>query len=269
MRQISLAAFLIAGNCAHSHALWRHPKSRLGGFLTPDYYTDIARSLERGLFDMIFFADRLAMSERFGNNLDVGARLGDQDATRLDPLLVVSLLAGATSRLGLGVTRSTTYHSPYHVARSFATLDHLSRGRAAWNVVTSVNEGEARNHGVEAHPEHDVRYGSADEFMDLTFRLWDTWEPDALVLDRDRGVYADPARIHHVASAGEHYRSSGPLNIPRTPQGRPVIIQAGSSSRGKAFAARWADVTFTVQPNRVSQRPHVVLTAGEWVPGST
>jgi FMN-dependent oxidoreductase (nitrilotriacetate monooxygenase family) len=248
-RRIHLAAFLIAGNGAHSHALWRHPQTRLGGFLEPEYYVEIARSLERGKFDMAFFADRLAMSDRFGDSLEVGARYGDQDATRLDPTLVLALLAGATRHIGLGATRSTTYHHPFNVARTFATLDHLSRGRIAWNVVTSVNEGEAHNHGLDTHLEHDARYDAADEFMRATFHLWNSWEPDALILDRANGIYADPAKIHRADHAGEAYRSRGPLNVPRSPQGRPVIIQAGSSSRGKAFASKWAEVIFVIQPN--------------------
>ncbi len=248
-RQIHLAAFLIAGNGAHSHALWRHPQTRLGGFLEPDYYVEIARTLERGKFDLAFFADRLAMSDRFGDSLEVGARYGDQDATRLDPTLVIALMAGATRHLGLGATRSTTYHHPYNIARTFATLDHLSRGRVAWNVVTSVNEGEARNHGLESHLEHDARYDAADEFMRATFHLWNSWEPDALVLDRVNGIYANPDKIHRADYSGEVYRTRGPLNVPRSPQGRPVIIQAGASSRGKEFAAKWAEVIFAVQPN--------------------
>lgn len=248
-RQIHLAAFLIAGNGAHSHALWRHPLGQRGGFLDPDYYLRIAQVLERGLFDLAFFADRLAMSDRYGEDLETGARYGDQDATRLDPILVVSLMAAATRHLGLGATRSTTYHHPFNIARTFSTLDHLSRGRAAWNVVTSVNEGEARNHGLDAHLEHDARYDAAEEFMNIAFQLWDSWEEHALVLDRENGIYAAPEKIHRVDFAGETYRSRGPLNVPRSPQGRPVIIQAGSSSRGKAFAAKWAEVIFVVQPN--------------------
>ena len=248
-RQIHLAAFLIAGNGAHSHALWRHPLGQRGGFLDPDYYLRIAKVLERGLFDLAFFADRLAMSDRYGEDRETGARYGDQDATRLDPILVVSLMAAVTRHLGLGATRSTTYHHPFNIARTFSTLDHLSRGRAAWNVVTSVNEGEARNHGLDAHLEHDARYDAAEEFMNIAFQLWDSWEEHALVLDQENGIYAAPEKIHRVEFAGETYRSRGPLNVPRSPQGRPVIIQAGSSSRGKAFAAKWAEVIFVVQPN--------------------
>ncbi len=252
-RRMHLAGFLIAGNCAHSHALWRHPR---GGrdFLGAAHYQTVARSLERGLFDLVFFADRLAMSSRYGGSIEVGARHGDQDATRLDPLPVLGVMAAVTSRIGLGATRSTTYARPYSLAREFATLDHLSGGRAAWNVVTSVNQGEADNFGLESHLGHDERYDAADEFTELAFALWESWEADALVLDRERGVYADPARIRTVDHEGRFFRCRGPLNIPRPPQGRPVIIQAGSSARGQDFAARWAEVVFSIQPDRERMR---------------
>lgn len=252
-RQIHLAGFLIAGNAAHSHAIWRHPASE-PGFLTAGYYQEIARSLERGLFDLVFFADRLAMSTTYGGSIDIGARFGDQDATRLDPIPVLAAMSAVTSRIGLGATRSTTYAQPYSLARSFATLDHLSAGRAAWNVVTSVNQGEADNFGLASHLGHDERYDAADEFMELVFSLWDSWQPEALVLDRAAGIYADPDRIRRIEHAGRFFRSRGPLNIPRSPQGRPVIIQAGSSARGQDFAAHWAEIVFSIQPDLARMR---------------
>jgi FMN-dependent oxidoreductase (nitrilotriacetate monooxygenase family) len=159
------------------------------------------------------------------------------------------LISAHTKSIGLGATRSTTYCQPYHIARTFATLDHLSRGRAAWNVVTSVNDSEAANFGQTSHLGHDERYDKAEEFIDICFRLWDSWSSEALILDKATGHYADPAAIHSIDHAGKWYRVKGPLNIPRSPQGRPVIIQAGSSGRGRAFAARWAEVVFTVQPD--------------------
>ncbi len=253
MKQMHLAGFLIAGPVAHSHALWRHPRTTVD-FLRPEGYQAIASVLERGKFDLLFFADRLAMSTAYGQGLEVGVAHGDQDAVRLDPLQVLALLAPGTKRLGLGATVSTTYFHPYQVARSFATLDHLSRGRAAWNVVTSVNQGEANNFGYEEHLEHDRRYDRADEFMETAFRLWESWGRDALLLDRDRGRFADPARVRAIDHAGEWFNSKGPLNVPRSPQGRPVIIQAGSSGRGKAFAARWAEVIFTLHPTAAPAR---------------
>lgn len=240
---------MIAGNCAHSHALWRHPLGRID-FLEPEIYRTIGETLERGKFDLLFFADRLAISSSFGQSSDVGLRYGDQDATRMDPIPVLSLISAHTKSIGLGATRSTTYCQPYHIARTFATLDHLSRGRAAWNVVTSVNDSEAANFGLTSHLGHDERYDKAEEFLDVCFRLWDSWSAEALVLDKDTGHYADPTAIHAIDHSGDWFRVKGPLNIPRSPQGRPVIIQAGSSGRGRAFAARWAEVVFTVQPDR-------------------
>jgi FMN-dependent oxidoreductase (nitrilotriacetate monooxygenase family) len=252
-RQMHLAAFLIAGPVAHSHALWRHPETD-GDFLHPERYLRIARILERAWFDLVFFADRLAMADTFAHSLETGVTYGDQDVIRLDPIPVLAMMAGVTRRLGLGATRSTTYYQPYHIARTFATLDHLTRGRVAWNVVTSANDSEARNFGLDQHLEHDRRYDRADEFMEATFKLWDSWRDGALVLDRVNGRFADPTAVHYVDHAGPWFRTLGPLNVPRGPQGHPVIIQAGSSGRGKAFAARWAEVIFVVQPDAPKAR---------------
>jgi FMN-dependent oxidoreductase (nitrilotriacetate monooxygenase family) len=223
-------------------------------FLRPEGYQTVARTLERGKFDLVFFADRLAMSSTYGDSLEVGVAFGDQDAIRLDPIPVLALMAAGTRYLGLGATRSTTYYHPYHLARTFATLDHLSRGRAAWNVVTSVNQAEAQNFGYEEHLDHDRRYDRADEFMEVIFRLWESWQDGALLLDREHGRFANPAKVTAIDYEGTWLRSRGPLNIPRSPQGRPVIIQAGASGRGKAFAARWAEVIFTVQPSAAQAR---------------
>ncbi|MGU3663540.1 LLM class flavin-dependent oxidoreductase [Methylobacterium sp. A49B] len=243
-----LCGFMNAGPVVHSHAIWRNPRHDTP-FLSLRHYTEIAQTLERGCFDLMFFADRLAIADRYGDSHEVGIRYGDQDATRLDPLPILGAAAAVTRHIGLGATRSTTYEAPYSLAREFATLDHLSDGRAAWNVVTSMNDGEALNFGNVQHLGHDERYDRADEFMELAFKLWDSWDPDALILDRANGIYADPSKVHHVEHAGTWFRSRGPLNIPRSPQGRPVIIQAGSSGRGKAFAARWSEVIFALQPN--------------------
>ncbi len=246
-REIHLAGLLIAGPVVHSHALWRDPAGDVP-FLTLPYYAEIGRVLERGKFDMVFFADRLAIADRFGNDKTAGLKHGDQDSTRMDPVPILGALAAVTRRLGLGATRSTTYDLPYHIAREFRTLDHLSAGRAAWNVVTSMNDGEAKNFGIESHLDHDQRYDRADEFLEVVFKLWDSWEPDALILDRAAGRYADPAKVHYVDHAGTYFNVRGPLNIPAGPQGRPVIIQAGSSDRGRSFAAKWAEVIFNISP---------------------
>ncbi len=250
---MTLAGFLIAGPVAHSHALWRNPAHDVP-FLSLQYYVDIARTLERGRFDLIFFADRLSIADRFQDDKDVGIKHGDQDATRMDPVPILGALAATTKHIGLGATRSTTYDQPYHLAREFQTLDHISDGRAAWNVVTSMNNGEALNFGIESHLGHDQRYDRADEFMELVYELWDSWAPDALVLDREKGIYADPEKVRYVNHHGAYFKSRGPLNIPKGPQGRPVIIQAGASDRGRSFAAKWAEVIFNISPNRDHMR---------------
>jgi FMN-dependent oxidoreductase (nitrilotriacetate monooxygenase family) len=247
-RQIHLSAFLLTGPVIHSHAVWRHPET-IGNYLDPEYYARTARVVEEGLFDFLFFADRLAVGDQMGGSRDVALRYGAQDATRLDPLPILSYLVGQTRRLGLGATRSTTYYEPAHIAREFATLDHLSKGRAAWNIVTSMNDSEGRLFGKDKHLEHDQRYDRADEFVEVALKLWRSWELDALKLDRETGVLADPSKIHPVQHHGDWFKVEGPLNIPRTPQGRPVLIQAGSSGRGRRFGARWAEAIFTIHPH--------------------
>lgn len=253
MKPIHLAAFLIAGPIAHSHALWRHPRTELG-FFQPELYQKIARILEQGKFDLVFFADRLAVSDRYGHHLEIGVQYGDQDAARLDPVPVLAMMAAGTQSLGLGATCSTTYSHPYHLARSFATLDHLTKGRVAWNVVTSVNDAEAQNFGFDQHLNHEQRYDRADEFLELTFKLWDSWQANALIFNRETGILADATQVHYVNHQGSWFKSRGPLNVPQTPQKRPVIIQAGSSGRGKEFAARWAEVIFTIHANLESAK---------------
>lgn len=246
--KMHLCGFLIAGPVVHSHAIWRNPKHTTD-FLSLNHYVEIAKLLEQGKFDFLFFADRLAIADRYGSSHKTGIRYADQDATRMDPVPVLGALASVTKHIGLGATRSTTYDAPYNIAREFATLDHISAGRAAWNVVTSMNDGEALNFGDVPHLGHDERYDRADEFMEVAFGLWNSWERDALVLDRENGIYADPEKVHYLNHKGRWFQSRGPLNIPQSPQGRPVIIQAGSSGRGKAFAARWSEVIFALQPN--------------------
>ncbi|GLZ46926.1 monooxygenase [Actinomycetospora sp. NBRC 106375] len=246
--QMSLVAFLQASNVSVYSGSWRYP-SASDDFLDLRYYQRIARTLEDGTFDLMFFDDRLAMPAIYGDATDDAVRYGARPV-KLDLTAVLGVCAAATDRLGLGATYSTTYYPPFHVARTFATLDHLTRGRCAWNVVTSVNDAEARNFGVEAHLGHDERYDRAEEFVDVVARLWDSWEDDALVGDRESGVFADPAKVHELHHHGEYFDVRGPLTVPRSPQGRPVLLQAGSSGRGRDFAARWAELIFTADPSR-------------------
>jgi FMN-dependent oxidoreductase (nitrilotriacetate monooxygenase family) len=253
-RQMSLVGFMQAANTSVYTGSWRHPATE-HAFLTASYYEKLGRTLEDGCFDLMFFDDRLAMPGIYAGSVAEAVRLGARPV-KLDLSIVLGVVAGATRSIGLGATYSTTYYSPFHVARTFATLDHLSDGRAAWNVVTSVNDGEAQNYGVEHHLDHDARYDRADEFLEATTGLWDSWDDDALVLDRATGVFADPAKVHELNHDGEWFRVRGPLTVPRSPQGRPVLLQAGSSGRGRDFAARWAELIFTGDPNIDVARSH-------------
>lgn len=251
---MALVGFMQAGNTTVYAGSWRHPATE-HGFLTAGYYQKLGRTLEEGCFDLMFFDDRLAMPGIYGASVADAVRLGARPV-KLDLSVVLGVIAGATRYIGLGATYSTTYYAPFHVARTFATLDHLSGGRAAWNIVTSVNDSEAQNFGLEQHLEHDQRYDRADEFLEATVALWDSWDDDALVLDRATGTFADPAKVHEVNYVGKWFRVRGPLTVPRSPQGRPVLIQAGSSGRGRDFAARWADLIFTGDPDITIARAH-------------
>ena len=245
-RQMALVAFLQAQNCSNYAGSWRHPSS-MTDYLSPEYYQRIARTLEEGKFDMAFFDDRLAMPDIYGNSHRETVRHGVR-AIKLEPTSVLMAMAMATSRLGLGATYSTTYYEPFHVARLFATLDLMSKGRVAWNVVTSLNDSEAANFGADEHLDHDVRYDRADEFMEVVMGHWDTWREGAIVADKEESYFADPSKVTRLDHDGRFFRSRGPLTVPRSSQGHPVILQAGQSGRGLAFAARWAEVVFAKYP---------------------
>ena len=246
-RQMSLIAFMQAQNCTNYVGSWRHPASA-SDFLSPEYYQRIARTLEDGLFDMAFFDDRLAMPDIYGNDHRETVAHGVR-AVKMDPTPILMAMASATSRLGLGATYSTTYYEPFHVARLYATLDLMTKGRVAWNIVTSLNDSEAENFGREEHLEHDLRYDRADEFMEVVMGHWDTWEDDALIVDKANDRFADPDKVHRLDHKGRYFKSRGPLPVPRSLQGSPVLLQAGQSGRGMAFASRWADLVFAAYPN--------------------
>ena len=246
-RQITMVAFLQAQNCSNYAASWRH-RDAAPDFLTAEYYQRVARVLEAGCFDLAFFDDRLAMPDRYGDDHADAVRHGVR-VVKMDLVPLMTAMGLATRHLGIGGTYSTTYYQPFHVARVFATLDHMLGGRAAWNVVTSLNDSEAANFGLAVHPEHDARYDVADEFMEAVLGHWDTWEDDAIVRDRASGLFAHPDKVHRLDHRGASFRSRGPFTVPRTPQGRPVIIQAGQSGRGRRFAARWGELLFVIYPN--------------------
>lgn len=239
---MTLIAFLQAQNCSNYAGSWRHPSS-MGDFTSPEYYQRIARTLEDGKFDMAFFDDRLAMPDIYQNSHRETVAHGIR-AVKLDPTTVLMAMAMVTSRLGLGATYSTTYYEPYHVARLFASLDLMTKGRVAWNVVTSLNGSEAANFGAESHLEHDLRYDRADEFLECVMGHWDSWEEDAMIYDKVNDRFADPDKVHRLDHKGKFFNSRGPLTVPRSQQGHPVVLQAGQSGRGLAFASRWAEVVF-------------------------
>jgi len=245
-RKMLLVAFLQASNCSNYTGSWRHPETD-PRFMDLEFYQNIAATLERGIFHLAFIDDRLAMPSRFGDSFAEAVENGIR-VVKLDLVPIITAMGLATKHLGLGATYSTTYFSPFHVARLFASLDHFTKGRAAWNVVTSLNDSEAQNFGVQEHLEHDDRYDVADEFMQATAELWDSWEDGAVVLDKQTGKFADADKVHRVDHSGEWFQVRGPLTVPRPPQGHPVLVQAGQSERGRKFAARWGELLFVIYP---------------------
>jgi FMN-dependent oxidoreductase (nitrilotriacetate monooxygenase family) len=246
MRQMAMVGFLQAQNCTTLAASWRHPESALD-FTHPEFFRRIARVLEAGKFDIGFFDDRLGMPEFHGGRYQDAIAHGIR-CVKMDPIACLMTMAAASERLGLGSTYSTTYYEPFHVARMFSTLDLMTEGRAAWNVVTSLNATEAQNMGRTEVVEHDERYDRADEFMEIVHGHWDTWADDALILDKRSGRFADPAKVKRLDYKGAVHSSRGPFTVPRTPQGHPVVIQAGQSGRGRRFAAEWGELIFTHYP---------------------
>ena len=246
-REMTLVGFLQAQNCSNYVGSWRHPQSATD-FLGPEYFQRIARTLEYGKFHLGFFDDRLAMPDILGNDHREAVKNGVR-VVKMDPVTILTCMGMATRHLGLGSTYSTTYYEPFHVARVFSTLDLMVGGRAAWNVVTSLNNSEAHNMSKDSHLEHDLRYDVADEFMEVVLGHWDSWEDDAIVADRATGVFAHPEKVHQLGHKGKYFQSKGPFTVPRSAQGRPVVIQAGQSGRGQAFSARWGELVFCIYPN--------------------
>jgi FMN-dependent oxidoreductase (nitrilotriacetate monooxygenase family) len=241
-RQIKLGAFLYP--TGHHVAAWRHPDAQADAGINIQHYRQIARTAERGKFDLIFLADGVSVR---GDDIDALSRTATRYVGQFEPITLLSALSGVTEHIGLVATASTTYNEPYHIARKFASLDHLSGGRAGWNLVTSADEREAYNFNRDAHLAHASRYERAEEFADVVRGLWDTWDEDAFVRDKEAGIFFDPGKLHYLEHKGEHFSVRGPLNVPRTPQGHPVLVQAGSSEPGKELAARTAEVIFTAQ----------------------
>ncbi|MDN3565159.1 LLM class flavin-dependent oxidoreductase [Paeniroseomonas aquatica] len=226
-------------------AAWRHPKVPADGSLSFAHYVRNAQAAERGLFDMIFFADGIGIREKDEPRGSL-ARSG-YEIVEMEPMTLLPALGALTRHIGLVTTASTTYNEPYHVARKFATLDLISGGRAGWNIVTSWSEAEARNFNREEHLDYDTRYERAAEFVEVVTGLWDSWEPDAFPYDKAGGLFYDESRMHVLNHVGKHFQVRGPLNVASMPQGRPILVQAGASEPGREIAAATADVVYAAQ----------------------
>ncbi|MEU6561758.1 LLM class flavin-dependent oxidoreductase [Nocardia nova] len=249
-RRIRLNAFDM--NCvAHqSPGLWRHPADQSHRYKEIGYWTELAKLLERGRFDGIFIADVLGIYDVYGGN-DIAALRQGAQVPVADPLLLVSAMAAVTEHLGFGITTGTGFEHPFPFARRLSTLDHLTNGRLGWNVVTGYLPSAAANMGDAEHLDHDERYNQADEYLEVLYKLWEgSWEDDAVVRDRERGVYVDPSKVHHIGHSGRHFSVPGIHLSEPSPQRTPVIYQAGASPRGIAFAAGNAEAIFVAAPSK-------------------
>ena len=232
-RTLHLNAFLMS--TGHHEASWRLPESNPYANTDVTHFQHLAQIAERGKLDSVFFADSPVLFS------DVGRR----PSGALEPTVLLTAIAAVTNRIGLIATASTTYNDPYNLARRFASVDHVSHGRAGWNVVTTAGPEAARNFGLDDQPSHASRYERAAEFLEVAQKLWDSWDDDAALADKDSGVWGDNTKVRPINHAGAHFRVQGPLNLPRSPQGHPLIVQAGSSEDGRSFAARYAEAIFT------------------------
>lgn len=238
---------------AHYAGAWMHPYSskQLVGPALPQ---SVARTLEEGLFDMVFIPDGFTFPGTYRGGFQDAFRAGAPGTLEFDPVVVLAAMASATTRIGLGCTVSTSFNEPFNIARQLGTLDVFTGGRVAWNVVTSHNNTQAQQFGVASIPPTAERYDRADEVVEAVMGLWGSWDPDALVVDRERGVFIDADKVRYVDYQGEYVGTKGPLSIPPSPQGRPLIMQAGASARGMDFAARWGEVIFAMQHDPESMR---------------
>ena len=247
-RPIRFNAFSMNAASHQSPGLWRHPRNTSVAFNRLSYWTDLARLLERGLFDALFIADVLGIYDVYQGGPDAALRGGVQVPVN-DPLLLVPAMAGVTEHLGFGVTFSLTYEHPYPFARRMSTLDHLSNGRVGWNIVTGYLDSAARNLGLARQLGHDQRYDLAEEYLQVLYKLWEkSWDDDAVLLERDSGRYIEPTRVHPINHVGEHFQVPGMHLCQPSPQRTPVLFQAGASARGQQFAARHAECVFISGP---------------------
>ena len=240
--QLRLGAFLYPSG--HHIAAWRHPEAQADAGVNFRHYVRLAQTAEAARFDLVFLADGVGTR---GDNVEFLSRTAHSYVAQFEPITLLSALAAVTEHVGLVATASTSFNEPYHIARKFASLDHISGGRAGWNLVTSSNEHEAKNFNRDKHFDHAERYERAIEFAEVVGGLWDSWEDDAFLRDKGQGRFFDPERRHVLDHKGRFFQVRGPLNVPRSPQGHPVVVQAGSSEAGRDLAARTAEVIFTAQ----------------------
>jgi FMN-dependent oxidoreductase (nitrilotriacetate monooxygenase family) len=256
-KKILLNAFNM--NCVGhiNHGLWTHPRDDSTRYRSLSYWTDLARLLERGLFDSIFLADIVGVYDVYQQSVDLTLRESVQLPVN-DPLLLVPAMAGVTRHLGFGVTSNLSYEPPYLFARRMSTLDHLTDGRAGWNIVTGYLDSAARAMGLDSQDEHDRRYDRADDYLELAYKLWEgSWEDDAVRRDKAARVFADPSRVHRIRHQGPYYRMEGYHLCEPSPQRTPVLFQAGASGRGQQFAARHAEGIFIMAQDKEATRKTV------------
>jgi FMN-dependent oxidoreductase (nitrilotriacetate monooxygenase family) len=250
-KQAHLLGFIQHGVNSHATGMWRHPLDKVGwDYAQPAYWKHMAQTMERGLFDAMFIADELAPYNTYANSSDRTIKYAVQCPTH-EPSTIVPIIAGATTHLGVGVTLSTAFEHPYSMCRRLSSLDHLSGGRIAWNVVGSYSASEWDAYGAKM-VDRARRYDRIEEYVQLCYKLWDSWEPGAIIADKESGIYADPGKVHEVNHEGEFFRCRGRHFVAPSPQGRPVLWQAGSSERGRDFAAKHAEAVFAIHPD-VSQ----------------
>src|SRR5277367_130153 len=256
-REIRLNAFEMACVGHQSPGLWTHPRDRSGEYHRLSYWTDLARILERGKFDGLFLADVLGVYDVFAGSPDAALRQAIQVPVN-DPLLAIPAMALVTEHLGFGVTCNLSYEPPYTFARRMSTLDHLTDGRIGWNVVTGYLDSAAKAMGLARQTAHDDRYDVAEEYMAVVYKLWEgSWEDDAVLRDRARGIFAQPEKVHRIVHRGEHYNLDAIHLCEPSPQRTPVLYQAGSSPKGRAFAARHAECVFLSGPTQQVIAPRV------------
>ena len=247
-KRAHLLGFIQHGVNSHATGMWRNPRDKIGwNFARPEYWRHMAQTMERGMFDAMFIADELAPYNTFEDSSDATVKWAVQCPTH-EPSTIVPIIAGATRHLGVGVTLSTAFEHPYSMCRRLSSLDHLSGGRVAWNIVSSYSKSEWDAYGA-VMTDRSQRYARLEEYMEVCYKLWNSWEPDAIVADKESGIYADPAKVHEVIHEGQFYKCRGRHFCAPSPQGQPVLWQAGSSGQGRDFASKHAEAIFAVHPN--------------------